>query len=379
MKALINNSMLSKLKAEDTPYDVWDKKLAGFHIRVYPSGKKVFRCAYTRGKVCTLGKVGLLTTIQARDKALHILGEAAIGIHPNSKKNLESNEKLTFAKYIETEYGPWRETNRKCGKEDIARLITHFIEIFGDKLLTEIQPLVLEKWRSKRLKSGISPATINRDINNLKASLAKAKEWRFISENPLVNFKPTQIDKAAKIRYLDQDEYQRLLSVVNTYKRSDYMKPLIVLSLNTGLRRGELFQLTWKNVDFTNKLLTVEGGISKTGNTRHVPLNSYALEILEEWHNHGSSNELVFYQNDGKALTTVQRQWEAISKLARIDNFRWHDMRHHFASRLVMASVDLNTVRELLGHSDIKMTLRYAHLAPEHKAQAVAKLMSNTY
>ena len=97
--------------------------------------------------------------------------------------------------------------------------------------------------------------------------------------------------------------------------------------------------------------------------------------MLEHWRIvSGNSRGLVFCNQEGKKFTDVKKAWGAIKEAAKIKNFRWHDMRHHFASRLVMEGVDLNTVRELLGHADIKMTLRYAHLAPEHKARAVEKL-----
>lgn len=110
--------------------------------------------------------------------------------------------------------------------------------------------------------------------------------------------------------------------------------------------------------------------------TRYIPLNSEALETLKQWRKQTLGEGLIFPNKNDAKFSNLRKAWHTILKQAEIVNFRWHDMRHHFASRLVMASVDLNTVRELLGHSDIKMTLRYAHLAPEHKAQAVEKLVT---
>jgi len=151
--------------------------------------------------------------------------------------------------------------------------------------------------------------------------------------------------------------------------------PGVILVSNAGLRRGELFSLQWENVDLQQAILTVEGAYAKSGKTRHVPLNMEALNVLKAWHNQTTGNELVFHNKDGKRFDTIKKSWGTILKSAGIKEFRWHDLRHHFASRLVMLDVDLNTVRELLGHADISMTLRYAHLAPEHKANAVAKLV----
>ena len=111
----------------------------------------------------------------------------------------------------------------------------------------------------------------------------------------------------------------------------------------------------------------------------HFSANN-AHKLLLQWRQYNSNQKLIFPGKNGQALVTLKKSWKSLLELANIENFRWHDMRHHFASKLVMAGVDLNTVRELLGHSDIKMTLRYTHLAPEHKALAVEKLVdTNTF
>lgn len=151
---------------------------------------------------------------------------------------------------------------------------------------------------------------------------------------------------------------------------------MVLVAMNTGLRKGELFSLEWSDINFNRAILTIKGDSAKSGKTRHIPLNAIALQALKDWKNMSSSEGLVFQSTKtGEVFSHVKKSWARVLERAKILNFRWHDMRHHFASKLVMAGVDLNTVRELLGHADIKMTLRYAHLAPEHKANAVAKLV----
>lgn len=146
----------------------------------------------------------------------------------------------------------------------------------------------------------------------------------------------------------------------------------MLLSLNTGMRRGEVFNLTWADIDLENKLITVEGDTSKSGQTRHIPMNKETVATIEGWRKqHPRNSGYVFPGKDGKRLDNVKKSWDGLLKLARIESFRWHDLRHTFASKLVMAGVPLNTVRDLLGHSDLAMTLRYAHLAPDSKAAAV--------
>jgi integrase len=221
----------------------------------------------------------------------------------------------------------------------------------------------------------------------------------------LEKYKRLKVDNSANIRYLNKNEETRLRKALderesrirrnrdngnkwrkvrdieplpslqtNTYV--DHLKPMVILAINTGLRRGELFSLTWQDVNLTNNDITVTGSTTKTGTTRHIPLNTEALKALSKWKRQANNETgLVFTSKGNKRFDNVRKSWGKLLKDAKIVNFRWHDLRHHFASKLVMAGVDLNTVRELLGHTDINMTLRYAHLAPEHKAAAVAKLV----
>jgi integrase len=152
---------------------------------------------------------------------------------------------------------------------------------------------------------------------------------------------------------------------------------LATLALNAGLRRGELFGLTWADISFERAAVTVRGEITKTGKTRHVPLNRAALDCLSQWRTQTPAAGLVFPGRGGDRLDNINASWRRIMREAQIVGFRFHDCRHDFASRLVRVGVDLNTVRELLGHCDLKMTLRYAHLSPGMTANAVAKLDSN--
>ena len=121
--------------------------------------------------------------------------------------------------------------------------------------------------------------------------------------------------------------------------------------------------------------MTVLAETAKSGKTRHIPLNRIAYETFSTWFLENEiESGLIFPSENGRPFNNINKSWRGITTLARIEKTRFHDLRHDFASRLVMRGVDLNTVRELLGHSDISMTLRYAHLAPKVKADAVSLL-----
>jgi len=403
MKATINSPLLSQLKPKEKPYEVRDDKVTGFLVRVNISGKLLYMCEYARGKRVTIGKVGILTPTQARDKALSILGDAAKGIDPRETKKSKTN--LSLQGFIEKHYTPWVKEHRKAGEKTLAHISRCFIKPFADKPLTEITPALLDQWRTQRLKSGRSIETVNRDIATLKAAISKAVLWGLIESHPLEKLKLLKSDRSIKVRFLSATEEKRLREAaiarearikaerdsanqwrkersyeqfldLTKYEFGDHLRPMILLSINTGLRRGELFSLRWENVSFDHAMLTIDGANAKSGKTRHIPLNSEAKHVLKSWREQTPEFEFVFQNKYGKQFDNAKKSWAALLKDANIKNFRWHDMRHHFASKLVMAGVDLNTVRELLGHSDMSMTLRYAHLAPEHKANAVEKLVN---
>ena len=405
MQALINNSLLKTLKPEEKPYDVRDTKLIGFMVRVYPSGIKSYVVAYARAKRITLGNTEVLTPAQARDMATGILADVVKGGDPQAAKQAAKVD--TLKAYLAHEYGPWVEAHRKDGKATLARLTACFVPEFGDKKLSELNAWIIEKWRSHRLKSGIRPATVNRDLTAIKAALAKAVEWRFIPAHPLADLKPSKVDHAGKVRFLSDEEEASLLQALDQREErkrterdthnqwlkarkktalpslegryADHLKPLVILALNTGMRRGELLTLAWADIDMPRAMLTVNGDTAKSGKTRHIPLNTDATTAIETWRETtGQAQGLVFPGDQGERMGSVKTAFNRLLTHAGIENFRFHDLRHTFASKLVMAGVDLNTVRELLGHSDIKMTLRYAHLAPEHKALAVARLVKPT-
>ena len=151
---------------------------------------------------------------------------------------------------------------------------------------------------------------------------------------------------------------------------------MVLLALNSGLRRGELLGLKWGDVNLGSKLITVTAATAKSGQTRRIPLNREAHEVLTAWreqHKTAAADSHLFIKG-GEPVLRIDVAWSAVTNDAGLFDFHFHDCRHHFASKLVQAGVDLNTVRVLLGHSEIAMTLRYSHLSPNGLASAVSKI-----
>jgi integrase len=398
MRARLTKDFLKKIKPKAKPYEIRDTDLKGFILRVQPSGIMSYIAEYGRGKRITVGQASILDLDKAKATAKAHLASAVLGSDPLEER--KEAKAYTLESFIEEKYKPWAEANMKSHKEAL-RVIAGFYPEFGKKKLGEITAWSLEKRRSIRLKNGRSPSTTNRELSALQASLSKAVQWGALKENPVFAVKKARVDSLATVRYLTPDEEKRLREALdareikrrqqrddfNQWRRergykefppygnyTDHLMPMVLVALNTGMRRGELFNLKWTDVNFVGRIVTVVGATAKSGKTRHIPLNDEAFQVLQKWFEQQKRSLLVFPSYDGERMGNISTSWEKLIGDAKILNFRFHDCRHDFASKLVMAGVDLNTVRELLGHSDIKMTLRYAHLAPQKLAAAVAKL-----
>ena len=406
MKAKITQSLLRSVEIPEKPIDIRDTQLTGFILRCHPTGRMLYFVEYRRsnGKKTRykLGLANKLTVAQARDAAKEFLANLELG--DDLGESRRKNNSVTLGTYLKETYGPWVETNRKAGKGTLKRLISAF-EPLSDYKLSELTIWTMEKWRNeKRKKRKVTAATLNREIAMLKAAINLAVTWEIIDVHPFKGLKKLpERDSKTKIRYLSPEEETQLKEALDVreerirlerdsanawreergYKLlpgfrkvpfADHLKPMVLLSLNTGLRRGELFQLSWKDIDLKQSSLHIRAETSKSGKSRYIALNKTAKSTLKDWNKSSSSKSLIFPNKEGKPFNHVNKSWRNLLLEAGITEFRWHDMRHDFASKLVMAGIDLNTVRELLGHSDLKMTLVYAHLAPEHKQMAVDKL-----
>lgn len=410
MQAKITKQLLQQLTPRERPYEVCDSELAGFIVRVQPSGLMSFLCSYRlrpsgiRDRM-VLGRYPVLSPLQARDEAKKLLADVVRGVNPKAAlvEARKVTQQHTLRSFLSEVYEPWVQGHHADHRGTLARLRKAFAGLL-DTRLDDITAWSVEKIRAERIKAKRKASTVNRDLVVLKSALSKAEEWGHVAKHPLRKVKPARIDEIGRIRWLAPDEEQRLYEALkareadaraartsaNEWRRSrgypelppfgaqafiDHLQPMVLLALDTGMRRGEVFQLNWQDVDLQRRQIKVRGATAKSRRTRYIPMTSEVHAVLTRWSaQQGQLAELVFPNENGRPFTNVKKAWQALLKAAKISAFRWHDMRHHFASRLVMKGVDLNTVRELLGHADIEMTLRYAHLAPEFKAQAIAKL-----
>jgi integrase len=396
MRAIIGAKLIASKTAAPSakPFEIRDQRLPGFILRVQPSGARSYYAQVGRGQRVALGKVGVLTPDEARERCEKVLGNVAHGRPP--MHGLDGAESLTLREFIEKTYEPWLRANRpKAADADLQRLKSCFGTWYG-RPLAGITTESIEAWRTERLAAGQSPGSVLRYVMALSGVLSRAVKLRRLGENPTRFVEKTKIDRLPKVRFLSAEEEARLRTALaerdaemkaaritaNAWRSErhkdslsplvnfgDHLTPAVLLSINTGLRRGELLALRWTAIDVVHKQLTVEGHTAKSSQTRHVPLNTEALDVLARWREQTADDDRVFPFD-----SSFKKSWAALLERAKISRFRWHDMRHHFASRLAQGGVPLNTIRELLGHGSLAMTLRYAYLAPDQRREAVDKL-----
>lgn len=274
-----------------------------------------------------------------------------------------------IAKYLE-----YSRNNKSLStyRTDLSRInsFQQFLKDKGIERLERITPAVIEEFKSLVLKSS-SATTFNHYLTLVKAMLNKAVSWRNLRENPLREVKKLKSLNARQVRFLTDEEISAILD-----KSGDLMKKVIRILLYSGMRRSELVFLAWDDIDFLNKLITVQskpetGFHPKSHRPRSIPINPDLEQLILDLPQKG---KYLFDDGKGKPLHCKDyytKQFEKILKKADVKNANLHTLRHTFASNLVMAGVDLRTVQELLGHSTIKITERYAHLSPDHKTRAI--------
>jgi len=414
VKTRLTKTTVDNAAPASKPYEICDRDLKGFLLRVQPSGVKSFYVSYRniggkRQRFC-LGKTGTISSPKARKIAEDKLARIKLGADiqkekKDTKKHAERIKAETLGLFISNVYGPWRRIERKDWVEELKRVERNFNGWY-ESPLSEIDDWLVSRWRQRRIKAGISLNTINRDVNALKAILSHAVKVGVLEHSPLINLRSFKLDSSGVVRYLKEGEEERLRKALedreSDIRRSrlsgikwqeqrhieprvamhpsaftDHIKPIVLLLLNTGVRPSELLSLDWNSVYLKEGYLTILGFKSKNGRTRHIPLSGEARGILISWRNRNSSsvNPLVFPSPDsGGIMDRLPRAITRVIQSAGLKNFRPYDLRHAFASKLAMAGRDLNTIRELLGHADLSTTLIYAHLSEDHKAKAIKEV-----
>jgi site-specific recombinase XerD len=266
----------------------------------------------------------------------------------------------------------YSKAHKRSYDDDVLRM-ERLLARFRERPADSITPQELERHLAETAEERHwAPATVNRYRALISLVYRLGIESGKVKENPARLVKHRQ-ENNARVRWLSAEEEARLRAAIEAAYPEHL--PELDLDLHTGLRLGEMYGLSWENVNLARRVLTIPR--SKNGETRHVPLNRTALAALEKLRARGDGSGPVFRNADGGRLTGPRYWFDPAIRAAKIRDFSWHCLRHTFASRLVMAGVDLRTVQDLMGHKSIAMTVRYSHLAPKHTLAAVERLAAS--
>lgn len=277
---------------------------------------------------------------------------------------MESIRIEAFAReYVET-YSRVNKAPSTCRIDALS--LKRWFEFSGDIPISSVTIKMIEQYKQERQKT-IKPVSLNIELRALKAAFQVAVSWGYLKENPFKKVKQLRVKESDIPKYLSQEDISRLFKAVD----DTTMRLLFEFYLNTGGRRSEVLSLTWDNIDFKNRTVTFANN-TKFGKRRVVPLNQRAFDIMT--HLRESTNDLSGRIFDYEK-NYISRRFKYYARKAGLrKSIKTHSLRHTFATALAEASVDILTIKQLMGHSSVKVTEIYSRPSPKHKASAVNKL-----
>ena len=358
--AVFNRVYCSNCRKEHSIYDEKLRRLVckkcGNDVLIKAGERNYFIEYYANG-VRKREKIG-----SSRTLAETVYQKRKVEIAEGKFLDIKKQNRLKFNEFAQEYLNLHSKVNNKSWAKTDVRNITGLNKFFADRYLHEITPRLIEEFKAKRIEE-VSPARVNRLLACLKSIYSKAILWgRYSGDNPVKKVKMFK-ENNERTRFLEKEEIIKLLSNCNKG-----LRPIVVVALNTGMRLGEILGLKWRDIDIQRGIIYLYN--TKNGEKRELPVNEQVKTAFIRTPKHPKS-EFVFHLPDGSQRKDIRFSFFTALAKSAIKDFRFHDLRHTFASQLVMGGVDLNTVRELLGHKTMKMTLRYSHLSGNHKQRAV--------
>lgn len=276
---------------------------------------------------------------------------------------------LTLKVFMEKHYMPYAVLHKRSAKKDEIMFRLHSGPQFGHQLLNQISKREVQAFHSDLLKKGQSPASADHNIKLLRRALNLAVKWEFLEKNPLTGIELFNEDNRVD-NHLDDAAVDRLVKVLQSDSNRT-VSLILQFLLSCGARKSSVLHAKWSEIDLANRVWKIPAVNSKSKRTATVPLNDSAVYILEQLDTKGRSEYLFVNKETGKPYTSISNVWYRIRKAAGLtSNVRIHDLRHTFASMLVSSGNSLYAVQQILGHSDPKVTMRYAHLSAKTLREA---------
>ncbi len=335
------------------------------YLRAYKSGRCCWTIDYRDETSKRIQKA--LPYAQNREEAAYTL-QKKVTEALDRKHGIERRQKnIGFKTFAQSFLDDYMMTVRRNFRPDVYRL-QKLCDYLEDVDLRTITPMTIERFRKSKLIEGRTKLTCNRYLQLLKRMFSVAIEEGYVEENPVQKVKLYSEKDTQKERILTEAEEERLME-----NCSDYLKSIITVALNTGMRRAEILNLQWNQVDFKARRIKVER--TKSGRVRFIPMNEVLFNELSRQRSESGQSPYVFTNPEtGKQYIDMKTGFKGALRRAGIEGLRFHDLRHTFASRLVEKGADIETVRDLLGHHSITITQRYIHSNNDRKKAAVELL-----
>ena len=345
-----------------------DEELPGLYVEVRftspGQGTYYLRYKDDSGKTChqKIGRTTDINLTEARKQARTLKAEIALGADPCAEERARQTV-LTFAEFFEQHYLPYVKPRKRSWDRDEELYRLRIKNVFGHKRLNQITRQQIQVFHTALMHEGLAAATCNHHIKLLKHAFNLAIDWEMAETNPVSRVPLFHEDNKIEY-YLNDEQLQSLLAVL----RTDESRPVCMIALfllSTGCRLNEVLSAKWSDVDLEKGNFTVRALNSKSKRLRSVPLNESALEILHQLDTRAKFEYVFINQKTGKPYVNIAKVWNRLRKQARLPHLRLHDLRHQYASFLVNSGRTLYEVQQILGHSDPKVTMRYAHLSTQ--------------
>lgn len=362
------------LKPSAKKVDYYDTMVTGFMLEVRPTGGATYylkyRDVHDRLRQFKIGDYKSLTFDKAKQAAKVLRSRVVLGESPMEEK-IQRKLVPTLKEFYEQYYLPQIKMYRRNYSSVLSHIRNHILTRFGTKPMSQIRQHEIVAAHQEMREQGYSMVTSNRLVVTMKTMFNMAKRMKIpgCDENPVQGMEIFDPQNGRE-RYLSKEETKRLLDAVKESKNPQ-MQNIIELLLFTGARKREIMDAKWEDVHLERRFIRVP--LSKSGKPRNIPLSSAAMEVIERLPRFKDCPFLVPNPATLQPYTGVYEVWHRVRKQAGLEDVRLHDLRHTYASHLVNAGASIYVVSKVLGHSQIKNTMRYSHLSEETLLDAVEK------
>lgn len=344
--------------------DLYDTDITGFMLEIRQSGVKTYYLRYRNGrgkqKQYRIGDTKTLTFMQAKKVAQRLKTQISLGDDPLEQK-IAMRSVLKFEDFVANYFIPYIKQYKRGWRTNVSMLKNHILPVFGDLFLDEITLNAVIKLHCTMHEKGYAAVTCNNTVIMLRYIFNLAKKWGFngVQSNPVNGIDLFEVNNQRE-RYLTKSEVSRLKSAIDASENTQ-LRYIVALLLFTGCRKRELLDAKWENMNLDLRVWCIP--LSKSGRLRYVPLSDAVLNILRQIPRFEGCPYILPNPKTLLPFNTVYFAWNTARHRAGMPDLRMHDLRHSFASFLINAGRSLYEVQNILGHSQLSTTQRYAHLS----------------